>query len=85
MHYKAPVAAATLALGTGQCVFLMRVGVQKNGKVPPDRQVALRHHLLGRGPDHHPIPVLHRQAEQMVTHRAADEIGLHRGARPYIL
>ncbi|MNZ96059.1 hypothetical protein D3C78_1152370 [compost metagenome] len=69
---KTAVAAAALALGAGQRIFLVAGRVQKHRKVAAHGLIALGHHLLGRRAHHHPVAVIHRPAQQLVAHRAAD-------------
>ena len=51
--------------------------MQENREIPADRAEAGGDHVLGRGADHDVVAVLHRQAQQFVAHRAADDVGLH--------
>jgi len=51
--------------------------MEKHGKVLPDRLEAGRDHLFGRRADDDVIPVLHRQAQQLVANRSAYDVGLH--------
>jgi len=53
--------------------------MQKNREILADRLIPQRHHLLGRGADDNVIAVSYRQAQQVVTHCAADDIGFHDG------
>jgi hypothetical protein len=71
------VAGAGLALGTGERVLGVRLGVQEDREIRSHGPVALAQQLRGIGADHDVVAVLHRQAEQLVAHRAADEVGLH--------
>ena len=77
LHGKAAVAAAALALGARERVFLVGLGVQEDGKVAAHGLVALGDHFFGRGADHDPVAVMDRAAEQMVAHRAADHENLN--------
>ena len=74
---EAGVAAARLALGTRERVFLAGLRVQEDRKVTPDRAEAVREHFFGGAADHDPVAVLDRQPEQGVAHRPADNVGLH--------
>lgn len=74
---EAGVAVAGLALGARERVFLVGVRMQEDREVAADRAEAAREHLVGRAADHHPVTILHRQAEQGVAHRPAHDIGLH--------
>ena len=80
VHDKAVVAARGLALGPRQRVLFARARVQEHREVATHGQETLGHHLLGRGPHHDPVAILHRQAEQAVAHRAADHVNLHRAS-----
>ena len=62
MHGKAVVALRGLAFGASQGVFFTRLRVQKHRKILAHRQVALSRQSLGRGTDHNPVVVAHRQA-----------------------
>src|SRR5437773_12487767 len=77
MHREALVAAAALALSTSERVLLVRRGVQKHREIAADGLEAEADHLLGRRADDDVIPVLHRQAQQFVAHRPADDVRLH--------
>jgi hypothetical protein len=68
---------AAFALGAGQGVFLVRLRMQKDGKVPPHRGKALGHHGFGGAAHHQPITVMHRQAEQGIAHCATNLVNLH--------
>ena len=71
---EAAIAAAVLALGARERVFLVRVRMQEHREVLADGHVARGEHHLGRGADHHPVAVGDRAAEQLVAHRAADAV-----------
>ncbi|OQC08585.1 MAG: hypothetical protein BWX79_01620 [Alphaproteobacteria bacterium ADurb.Bin100] len=75
---EALVAARGLALGARQRVLLAGLRMQEDREILAHRQVAQRAHLLGRGADDHPVPVLDRQAQQLVAHRSTHPINLHR-------
>src|SRR5690606_4514820 len=77
LHDEAAVAAARLALGASQRVFLARVGVQEDREVPADGLVALRLQFSRRGAAHHPVAVADRQPEQLAAYRSADAVDLH--------
>jgi hypothetical protein len=74
---EALIAAAALALGAGERVFLVRLGMQEHREVLADRLEALLDHLLRGGADHHPVAILDLQAEQLVADGAADDVLLH--------
>ena len=82
VHREALVAAPALSLGAGERVLLVRPGMQEDREVLADRLVAPGLHLLGRGAHDDMVPVLHREPEQLVAHRAADDVDLH-SARSY--
>ena len=79
MYGKALVAGSGLALGAGQCVFLVALGVQEDGEVLADGLKALGQHLFRRGAHHHPVPVAGGQPEQFVADGAADAVDLELG------
>ena len=80
---KAVITGRGLALGARQRIFLMGLRMQEHRKIAADRAEALLHHLFGCGADDDVIPVLHRQAEHLVTHRTADNVDFHeRPQRP---
>ena len=79
---KTGVAGAGLALGARQRVFLMTVGMQKDGEIGPHLPVAGGPHLLGRGAHHDPVPVLDRQTEQLVAYAATYLEDLHHAILP---
>jgi hypothetical protein len=56
-----------------------RVRMQEHREILADRLVAPRRHLRRRGADDDPVAVLHRQAEKLVAHCAADGVRLHAG------
>ena len=72
MHCKAVIAACGFALGAGECVFLVRVGVQEHRKVFANRLIALCHQSLGRAAHNHPVAVRTREAHQGIAHCTAD-------------
>ena len=80
VHRKAVVAGSGFSLGAGQRVFLMRLGVQKDGKVFAHRQKALGQQGLGGGAHHHPVAVFHSQAQQGIAHRTTHHVNLHGGS-----
>jgi hypothetical protein len=77
MDREALVSGPGLALGARKRVFLVRLGMQEHGEIGADRPKSLLHHLLGRATDHHVVAVLHREAQQLIAHRAADGIDFH--------
>ena len=74
------VAGRGFALGAGQCIVFLGDGVQVDGEVFAHWQKPLRHTLSGRGPHHHPVAVLHRQAHQAVAYCAAHQVSLQAGS-----
>ena len=68
MDGEAFVTRPYLALGAGQGVFLMGLGMEEDGEVLAYQAVAEVQHLLHGGTHHHPVPVHHRQAQQFVPH-----------------
>jgi len=78
VELEAVVAGTGLALGARERVFFARRGVEKDGEVAPDRDVAGGAELVGIRADDDPIAIAWRQTEQSVTNGAADEIALHR-------
>ena len=79
MHGKALVAGGGLALGAGQCVFLVALGVQEDGEILADGLKALGQHLVRRGAHHHPVAVAGGQSQQFVTDGPADAVDLELG------
>ncbi len=77
MERKAVVAGRSFALGTGQGDFFFGDRVQKNREILAHRQKSRVDHLLRRGAHHHPVVVLHRQAQQSIAHRTTDHVNLH--------
>ena len=73
---KALVAAARLALGARQRVFLFGARVQENGEVTAHRDEAAAGHVFGRGAHHDPVVIAGAQAKQGITHRPAHDIHL---------
>ena len=71
------VARAGLALGAREGVLVARLRVQEDREVLADRLEAQREHVVRRGADDDVVAVVHGQAEQRITHRAADEVDLH--------
>ena len=71
------VAGGGLALGARERVLLVRVGMEKDREVLADRAETQTHHLVRRAADDHEILILDRQAEERVSHRAADAVTLH--------
>ena len=53
--------------------------MQEDGEILSDRLESLPQHLLGRRADDHKIAVLDRHSEELVTHRTAHTIDLHKG------
>ncbi len=74
---ESAVAGCDLALEPRERVLLVRVRMQKYREVAPDLAVPEPQQLLPRAAHHHPIALLHRQPEQGVPNRPADQIHLH--------
>src|SRR5690606_15717386 len=83
MEYKPLVTGSGLALGACERILLMRLRMKEYRKILADRRKAARHHIIRRRADHNMIAILHRQAEQVIAHRAADDIGFHAECIPY--
>ena len=79
LHGKAPVAGGAFALGARQGVFLARLRMKENGKVLAHGHKAARGHVFRRGAHHHPVAVVHGQAQQTVAHGATDHVGSQGG------
>ena len=62
MHVEPFVARGRLALGAGQCIFLVGLGVQKDRKILADGPKTAGQHLFGCGAHHHPVTVTDGQA-----------------------
>ncbi len=77
MERKAVIPAAALALGSRERVLGVRLRMQKDRKVAPDRTEALRLHRFRRCADDDIVVVRDGPAEQLVAYRAADAIDLH--------
>ena len=76
---EAPMSAPGLALGAGERVFLVRLGVQEYRKVAADRTKPAREQFFRRGSDDDVVAIGERPSQQLITHRAADPIDLHAG------
>jgi hypothetical protein len=74
---EALVAAAALALGAGERVFLVGLRMQEHREILAHRLEAQPHHLFGGRAHHDVVTFLDRQAEQLVAHGSADEVDLH--------
>ena len=74
---EARVAAADLALGARERVFVAGCRMQEDREVLADAPIALREQLVGRRADDDPVALLDRQAEQGVAYRAADLVDFH--------
>lgn len=77
---EAVITCGGLALGTGQRVLLMGLGVQKHRKILADRPETARQQLFRGRTDHHPVAVFDRQPEQAIAYRATDDIAFHHDA-----
>jgi hypothetical protein len=73
------IAAAGLAFGPRQCVLLAGLRMQEYRKILADRLVAEAAQVVRARADDDVVAIADRQAEQAVTHRAADEIDFHGG------
>ena len=76
---EAAIAAAVLALGARQRVFLARLRMQEHREVAADRPVAGREQHLRRARRRRPSRGRRRAAEQLVAHRAADAVDVRSG------
>ena len=74
---ESAIARRGLALAARERVLLVGFGMQKHRKVAPDLAIAEPLELLARAADDDPVALLHRQAEQLVSNRSADQIHLH--------
>ena len=77
VHGEALVAAPAFPFRARERVFLVRLRMQEHGKVLADGLVAQALHLVGGRADDNVVAVLHGQAEQLIAHGAADDVGLH--------
>ena len=77
VDFKTFITMSRLALSTRQRIFFFRDRMQKHRKIRAHGLEALRHHFIRRGADDNIVPVLNRQAEKFVAHRATDEINFH--------
>ncbi len=73
---EAGITATLLALGAGQRVLLLGLGVQEHGKIAAHLGKAQRQHLFHGRPDHQVIPVALRQSQQAIPHCAPNQISL---------
>jgi hypothetical protein len=71
------IAASGFAFGARLRIFLARLRMQKHREILADRRVALAQQFVRRRADDDVVAILHRNAEQTIAHRAADEISLH--------
>jgi hypothetical protein len=51
--------------------------VEEDREILADRTIALGQQGFRGGADDHPVPVLHRQAEEFVANGATDTVNLH--------
>ena len=77
MKRKPGVAAAALALGAGEGIFLFGPRVQEHREVLADGLESGGNHLPRRRANDHIVAVRRRQTKQPVAHRTTDEIGFH--------
>jgi hypothetical protein len=82
VDHEAAVAAAGLALGARQRMFLAGIRMQEYREVLAHGAESQCFHLRLGGADHHPVPVAGHQAQQRITNRATDEIDLHAHMMP---
>ena len=79
---EAAVPGRGLALGAGERVLLVRLGMQEDREVGAHGAEPARGHLGRRGAHDDPVAVGHGTAEELVAHAAADRVDLHaRGSR----
>ncbi len=71
---EAVIAPALLAFGACQGVILAALGMQKDWKIGPHLFETTRHHLLGCGAYHDPVPILNRHSQHFISQRATDLI-----------
>jgi hypothetical protein len=76
------VAAARLALGARERVFLFGLGMQKHREVLADLHVAEIAHLGRAAADDDPVALAHGQPEQLVANRAAHLVDVHASIIP---
>jgi hypothetical protein len=55
----------------------MGLRMQKHGEIPADLAVTQTQHLCCGTSDNHPVALAHRQAEQRIADRTADEESVH--------
>ena len=77
VELEARVAAAYLALGARERIFVAGDRMQEDGEVLADAPISLRKQLVGRSADDDPVALLDRQAEQGVAYRPADLVDFH--------
>ena len=77
MHGKSLISTPALALGARERVLLVGLRMQEHREILADGLEAEPLHLLRGRADDDVVAVLHRQAEQLVAHGAADDIGFH--------
>ena len=80
MEGKTVVAGRRFALLPRQGDFVFGDGVQENGEVFANRQIAQIEQLLRRCAHSHPVPVLHWQPQQSVPYRTTHHVNLHGGS-----
>ena len=77
MKGKTAIARRGLALGARQGVLLATVGVDEYREVLADGAVACGLHLFRPRADHDIVAVRRRLAQQLVAHRATNQIHIH--------
>ena len=78
-HIKAAVAARGFAFAPRERVLFFRARMQKHREILADRNETARKHLFYARADNHPIAIAHRQPEQAIAHRPADQINFQIG------
>jgi hypothetical protein len=71
------VARGYFALGACKCIFFVGLWVQKDREVFTDLDITSIFQILGRRPNHHPIPIHDRTAQEFVADGAPNLIDLH--------
>ncbi|MNT36659.1 hypothetical protein D3C72_1727590 [compost metagenome] len=75
--HEAGVTLPLFALGAGQGILLLGLGVEKHREVAADLGEPQRQHLRHSGAHHQVIPVALRQAQQAIPNRPPNQISLH--------
>ncbi len=77
VDHETVVAGGGLALGPGERVLAVGLGVQEHWKIRADTAEAQGLHLLRGTADHDIIPINDRSSEELVADRAAYQISFH--------